>query len=252
MQILSEIREQPALLAGILTREQPAVHRLARSLRQRRPPFAMIVARGTSDNAAVYGKYVLESLARLPVALAAPSLYTLYNAPPDLSSSCVLALSQSGQSPDLVAVLTEARRQGALTAAVVNQQESPLAEAAEHVLWCGAGLERTVAATKSYTAELLLLAMLAIALAEDANLAAQLPAVPKAVASVLHLEDQIASLATAWRSIDRCVVLGRGYAFATALECSARAMSSSRPALSSASWRKPASAMAYAMSREPR
>ena len=120
MHTLLEIREQPGVLAGVLAREAAAVYRLADAIRGRDLPFAMIVARGTSDNAAVYGKYLLESLVRLPVVLAAPSLYTLYNAPPDLGKGLVIAVSQSGRSPDLVAVLREARRQGGLTAAIVN------------------------------------------------------------------------------------------------------------------------------------
>src|SRR6185312_6271723 len=158
--LAAEIREQPEILRALISREAEAVRRIAGRLREFEPRFAMIVARGTSDNAAVYGKYLLESFARLPTALAAPSLYTLYDAPPALERSVVIGVSQSGQSPDLVAVMDEARKQGALTVAMVNVLQSPLAESAEHVLWCGAGVERAVAATKSFTAQQLLLALL--------------------------------------------------------------------------------------------
>ncbi|MGH2346468.1 MAG: SIS domain-containing protein, partial [Chloroflexota bacterium] len=147
----AEIHEQPDILRALLGREAVGARTIARRLREYQPRFAMLVARGTSDNAAVYGKYLLESYTRLSTALAAPSLYTLYGRPPRLEQALVIGVSQSGQSPDLVAVMEEARKQGALTVAVVNVRQSPLAEAADHVLWCGAGLEQAVAATKSYT-----------------------------------------------------------------------------------------------------
>lgn len=213
-----EIHEQPRVLAAILERERGAVQQLASALADRVPPFAMLVARGTSDNAAVYGKYVLESLVGLPVALAAPSLYTLYKRPPRLDRAFVLAVSQSGQSPDLVAVLTEAKRQGALTAALVNVRESPLAATAEHVVWCGTGPERAVAATKSYTAQLYVLAMLAAELCGDAELRAGLAGVPGAVSAALALDGRVRELAEHERGMDRCVALARGYAYTAALE----------------------------------
>ncbi|HWE62957.1 MAG TPA: SIS domain-containing protein [Chloroflexota bacterium] len=213
-----EIHQQPAILAAALERERAAVQRLAEALAARQLPLAMIVARGTSDHAAVYGKYLLESLASLPVALAAPSLYTLYKRPPRLDQAFVIAISQSGQSPDLVAVLTEAKRQGALTAALVNERDSPLAATAEHVLWCGSGVERAVAATKSYTAQLFLLAMLVAAITGDERLHAGLAGVPAAVSVALALDRRIHDIAVEQKEMDRCVVLARGYAYATALE----------------------------------
>lgn len=213
-----EIHEQPQVLAALLEREAPAVQRLVDAVNGRDLALAMLVARGTSDNAAVYGKYVLESLARLPVALAAPSLYTLYDAPPRLDRALVVGISQSGQSPDLVAVMEEAQRQGGLTVAVVNERSSPLAAAAQHVLWCGAGAERAVAASKSYTAQLLLLAMLAAALGRAETVRAALADVPAAVESALALDTGLLGLATRWQRMDRCVILARGYAYASALE----------------------------------
>lgn len=216
--LYDEINEQPAVLAAALDREAPEVAALAAAIAARQPALALIVARGTSDNAAVYAKYLLESFAGLPVALAAPSLYTLYERPPRLDRAVVLAVSQSGRSPDLLAVVAEARRQGAITAAIVNDRESPLASSAEHVLWCGAGVERAVAASKSYTAQLLLLAMLAAALSGDGALRAGLPLVPAAVRGALALDEQVGALARAQASIDRLVLLARGFAYATALE----------------------------------
>ena len=213
-----EIHEQGEVIERALVRESGPAAALADAVRQQGVALAMIVARGSSDHAAVYGKYLLESFAALPVALAAPSLYTLYGHPPRLSDALVVAISQSGQSPDLVAVLEEAGRQGALTAAIVNVRQSPLAAVARQVLWCGAGPELAVAATKSYSAELILLAMLASSLAGDPGLTRAMALVPAAVRSALSLDRQVAELAGSLAGIDRCAVLARGYAYATALE----------------------------------
>jgi glucosamine--fructose-6-phosphate aminotransferase (isomerizing) len=214
----AEIHEQPDVLRALLGREAEGARTIARRLREYQPRFAMLVARGTSDNAAVYAKYLLESFTQLPTALAAPSLYTLYGKPPRLEQSLVIGVSQSGQSPDLVAVMEEARKQGALTVAVVNVRQSPLAEAADHMLWCGAGIEQAVAATKSFTAQQLLLALLVAEWSGDAGLTEALPAVPDAVTSALALGDRLVDLAGRWRSMETCAVLARGYAYAAALE----------------------------------
>ncbi|HVA92928.1 MAG TPA: SIS domain-containing protein [Chloroflexota bacterium] len=216
--LYQEIQEQPGILQALLAREAAPARALAERLRDYQPRFAMIVARGTSDNAAMYGKYLLESFAGLPVALAAPSLYTLYARPPRLEQALVIGISQSGQSPDLVAVMREARRQGALTVAVVNERESPMAEVADHVLWCGAGTERAVAASKSFTAQQLLLALLTAEWSGAPELAASLSSVPQAVAGALTLDAGLGDLAHRWRDMGSCLVLARGYAYAAAME----------------------------------
>ncbi|HVC81920.1 MAG TPA: SIS domain-containing protein [Chloroflexota bacterium] len=213
-----EIQEQPGILAALLEREAGAARNLAEQLRRFQPRFAMIVARGTSDNAAIYGKYLLESFAGLPVALAAPSLYTLYGRPPRLEQALVIGISQSGQSPDLVEVMQEAHRQGALTVAVVNERQSPLAAGADHVLWCGAGKEVAVAATKSFTAQQLLLALLTAEWSGALELSQSLSAVPDAAAGALKLDAGMRDLAHRWRDLGSCLVLARGYAYATAME----------------------------------
>jgi len=213
-----EIQEQPAILSALLEREAEPARLLAEKLRQYQPRLAMIVARGTSDNAAIYGKYLLESFAGLPVALAAPSLYTLYGRPPRLEHALVIGVSQSGQSPDLVEVMHEARRQGALTVAVVNERQSPLAEGADHVLWCGAGKEVAVAATKSFTSQQLLMALLAAEWSGAPELTESLSAVPAAAAGALKLDGGMRDLAHRWRDLGSCLVLARGYAYAAALE----------------------------------
>ncbi|MCX7840668.1 MAG: SIS domain-containing protein, partial [Anaerolineae bacterium] len=116
-QLFTEIQEQPTALARFLDAESANIARIAARIRRAEVRYVVIAARGTSDNAATYAKYVLASFNRLPVALATPSLYTLYQTPPRLDSALVIGISQSGQSPDIVAVIEEARRQHALTLA---------------------------------------------------------------------------------------------------------------------------------------
>ncbi len=217
--LLFEVHEQPRVLEGLLNSARGSVEALAAEIRRRDISQVVIAARGTSDNAATYAKYLLGIAHGLPVTLAAPSLYTLYDSPITLrDNSLVLGISQSGMSPDIVAVLESARSQGALTAALVNAPGSRLAEAAEWVIPLGAGEERSVAATKSYTAELLVLAMLATALASDAGRWEDLAGVPRAVEDALTLEDVIARRAERYRYMEHCAVISRGYNYATALE----------------------------------
>ncbi len=165
--LLDEIREQPDVAARLLLAGPPMLAGVATEVRRRGIGLVVIAARGTSDHAAVYAQYVLGARNGLTVALAAPSLVTLYGASPRYGNALVIGLSQSGQSPDVVGVVEAARAQGALTLAITNAPGSPLAVAAEHNLDLGAGEERSVAATKTYTAELLAVALLSAALDED-------------------------------------------------------------------------------------
>jgi glucosamine--fructose-6-phosphate aminotransferase (isomerizing) len=179
----------------------------------------LIAARGTSDNAATYAKYLLGISQGLPVSLAAPSLYTLYETPLRLSrDTLVLGVSQSGMSPDIVAVLESARAQGVLTAAFVNATGSRLADAAEWVIPLAAGEERSIAATKSYTAQLMALAMLSAALSGDEGRWEELSRVPAAVEAALSLEETVSRRAERYRFMEHCTVISRGYNYATALE----------------------------------
>jgi len=178
----------------------------------------LIAARGTSDNAAIFAKYLFGAMNRLPVALAAPSLYTVYESPPRLRKALVLAISQSGTSPDVVSVVKDARRQGVFTIALTNTCCSALALAAERTISCRAGEERSVAATKTYTAQLTALAMLSAALSEDEGRLLSLRQVPKAVAETLTLSGEVSRRASRYRGMDRCVVISRGYNYATAFE----------------------------------
>jgi glucosamine--fructose-6-phosphate aminotransferase (isomerizing) len=215
-----EIHEQPDALERTLRAARPTVDAIAARVRALAPSWITIAARGTSDNAARYAQYVFGARNRLSVALAAPSLFTVYDAPPRLAGALVVGVSQSGRSPDIVAVVAEARRQGALTVAITNEPASPLAAAAEHVLALSAGAERAVAATKTYTTQLLAIAMLSAAIANDDEEAWKaLAGVPDAVArTIARAAPEAAAAAARCRDATRFLVLGRGFNYATAFE----------------------------------
>lgn len=156
-----DIAEQPEVYARMLApaRAEP-IARVAAAIAERAPRHVLLAARGTSDHAALFAAYLAEIRLGLPAGLASPSTVTLYGARPDLSGALVIGVSQSGTSPDITEVLQAARAAGALTLAVTNAPGSALTEAAELAVDIGAGPERAVAATKTYTAELLALLML--------------------------------------------------------------------------------------------
>jgi glucosamine--fructose-6-phosphate aminotransferase (isomerizing) len=214
--VRAEIAEQPEVLERLLAEEGGAIAAAAREIARRRPRYAVIAARGSSDNAARYAQHLMGRLVRLPVALATPSLHTLYNAPPRYVDGLVIGISQSGESPDIVAVLDEAQRQGCVTVAVTNDPDSPLARAAGHVLALHAGEERSVAATKTYTASIAVLAALAIGIIGDRERRAELQAMPEAVGRQLVLNvDHLVEVAAGW---ERLAVIGRGVDYCTAFE----------------------------------
>ena len=214
-----EIGEQPAVLAGLLEAERARVEGIVAALRGRRDiAFVLIAARGTSDNAARYAQYLFGARGRLPVALATPALFTLYGAPPDLRRALVVGISQSGESHDILAVLEEGRRQGAPTLALTNFPDSPLGAAAEFVLPLHAGVERSVAATKTYSAQLMALAMLSAALRGEEGDWRELASAPAAVEAALTLDGEIRDRAERYRYVDRLITGGRGYCYGTAFE----------------------------------
>jgi len=217
-QLLCEILEQPRVLSEMLDRQYANIHEIAGYIRAHDCQYVLIAARGTSDNAATYAKYVLGTLNHLPVALAAPSMYTIYRRPPHLAKTLVMAISQSGASPDIVSVIEDARSQGMPTLAITNMPDSRLAVAAERVIDLGAGEERSVAATKTYTAELLTIALLSTALRGDVEGLATLRGVPDAVAAVLEGHDEVRQRAERYRYMAHSAVIARGYNYATAFE----------------------------------
>jgi glucosamine--fructose-6-phosphate aminotransferase (isomerizing) len=214
----SDIREQPDTLGRLLREGRAPVEALAARIRERAPGFVTIAARGSSDNAARYAQYLFGAHNRLPVCLATPSLFTAYGAGPSLAGALVVGVSQSGRSPDIVAVIEAGRRDGALTLAITNEPGSPLARAAEHVLPLGAGPERAVAATKTYTASLGALAMLSAALEGGAGRRAELERVPALVAAAIEANAALPERVARYRYAERFVVVGRGFNYSTAFE----------------------------------
>lgn len=213
-----EIRQQPATLRELLAEEIDPIREVVAELRQRDIRYVLMAARGTSDNAARYGKYLFGSQLGLQVALATPSLFTLYDLPPKLEGALVIGVSQSGQSEDIVSVLAEAQRQRAPTLAVTNHPDSPLASHADYIVNLHAGVEQAVAATKTYTAQLTALALLATVWLDVDDHLDQLHALPDKVALALELESDVVAAAGRYVEANHCVVLGRGYNYSTAFE----------------------------------
>jgi glucosamine--fructose-6-phosphate aminotransferase (isomerizing) len=213
----SEIAEQPEVAARLLARGEKIAASIGNRIRAAAPRGFTIAARGSSDNAALYAKYLFGVRNHALVALAAPSLFTHYAHPPRLEGQCVIGISQSGESPDVIAVVEEARRQGTLTLAITNDSLSKLARTAELVLEMEAGRELSVPASKTYTASLLALALISQAMHPDPAFGSALASVPRAIAGALEREAEVAALAPALTG-PRAVVLGRGFNFSTAEE----------------------------------
>jgi glucosamine--fructose-6-phosphate aminotransferase (isomerizing) len=212
-----ELAESPAVVAGLFTSARAPLATVADEVRRRGTRFVLIAARGTSDHAATYAQYVLGARAGLPVGLATPSLSSLYGHGPRVEDALVIGMSQSGRSPDIVAVLDDARRQGALTLAVTNDPGSPLALVAGVVVPLEAGPELAVAATKTYVAELAVVSLLAEALRGGVPDPA-LDGLPGALGRMIDLEPEIVDLARRLAPHPACVVLARGFQYPTARE----------------------------------
>ncbi len=212
-----EIFEQPQVIERLVSgRERLAA--VAADIREAAPAYVVIAARGSSDHAAIYGTYLFGALAGLPVALATPSLFTLYKKPPRLARALVIGISQSGRSADVGQVLSDAAAQGALTVAITNDETAPMAAAARHHIFLNAGHELSLAATKTYTAQLVALAMLVASLAGEKALLDDLGRLPTQIDATLRLCESALARAERYAFMEHCVTLGRGYNYATAFE----------------------------------
>jgi glucosamine--fructose-6-phosphate aminotransferase (isomerizing) len=218
MSLHSEILEQPDRIRSLLAARRGTTLRIAQAIQKRQVRYVFLAARGTSDNAGRYANYLLGARNGLPLALATPSLFTYYKQPPILKDALVIGISQSGQSPDIVSVLAEARRQGCLTLTITNEVSSPLAAVSDFVLALGAGKEKAVAATKTYTCELMAIALLSTALSGQDAAWEELEKVADWMDTALEQDARIAEAIQRYRYIDQTVVLGRGFNYATAFE----------------------------------
>jgi glucosamine--fructose-6-phosphate aminotransferase (isomerizing) len=215
----SEILQQPQVCDQLLHREEPKLLKLVQRLRAKPPKGIVIAARGSSDHAGIYGRYLLEHLVGLPVAMAAPSLVTIYKAKPRLKDFLIIGVSQSGQGPDINAVMKLAASQGAETLGITNDPQSGLAKVVRTVLHLGAEKELAVAATKTFTTELAGLALLGVLWRGDKKLRHALADVPEKMYAVLQeTEAPVRKAASALKGLNASVVLGRGYQMGVAFE----------------------------------
>jgi glucosamine--fructose-6-phosphate aminotransferase (isomerizing) len=220
-----EMAEQPAVLRRILEEGAPHIREVAERIAARNPRFVLLSARGTSDNAALYAKYLIEVLLGKPAGLSSMSTTTAYGAKPDLTDVLVITVSQSGGSPDLVASTRAAREAGAITLAVTNNPDSPLAEVSEFHIDVLAGPEKALPATKTYTAELLALYLFVEGLrGGDGNHAKILPELAE---QILARQSEVKALAARYRFADRLVLTSRGYGYPTAREAALKLMETS-------------------------
>lgn len=221
-----EIREQPQALARTLDSEWATIEALRQRFQTERPPFIVLAARGTSDNAATFGRYLLEITTGIPVSLAAPSVYTLYDGRVHLKNALLVAVSQSGESTDVNTVLSCAKSSGALTIGITNEPESTMARVAEYPVLVRANKEKSVAATKTYTGQLLSFYLLAYALGAPIK-REQLERLPELVQTALDMESEINARAERYRFMEHAVVIARGLNYANAFEFALKLMETS-------------------------
>jgi glucosamine--fructose-6-phosphate aminotransferase (isomerizing) len=221
--MLDEIRQQPEALARTLASERKKTSRFQAAVEKKKPRLVVLAARGTSDNAAQFGRYLIEITTGIPVSLAAPSIHTVYEAEVDYRDALVIGISQSGESTDTNVVLEKARRQGAITVGITNEAKSAMAGIAEHVFLVRAGREKSVAATKTYTGQLMILYLLAHALGGKIRFE-DLEAIPQLAETAVSLESEVAELAQRYRFMRHAIVVGRGLNYANTFEFALKMM----------------------------
>ena len=224
--MLEEIRQQPETLARTLSSELRRIGKFKAIMDRKKPRLVVLAARGTSDNAAQFGRYLIEITTGIPVSLAAPSVQTLYDAKMNYRDALVVAISQSGESTDTNVVLEQARKAGAVTVGITNESGSSLAKIAEHVFHVRAGREKSVAATKTYSGQLMMFYLLAWALGAKLRIA-DLEKIPEFAQNALSLESEVAALAERYRFMNHAVVVGRGLNYANAFEFALKMMETS-------------------------
>src|SRR5881296_3620738 len=221
--MLQEIAEQPAALEKTSAEERSKIARLGRSLKGREIDLIVLVARGSSDNAALFGRYLLEITTGIPVSLSAPSVHTLYQAKLNLQHALVIGVSQSGEGEDINRVLENARACGAFTIGITNEAGSSMVKLVDETFLMHGGRERSVAATKTFTGQMMLFYMLAAALAGDRALI-EYERIPEFVARALEQTPAIVELVQRYVFMENCVVVGRGLAYANAYEFALKLM----------------------------
>ena len=221
--MLEEIAEQPAALARTLQLERAKIARLGNFLKERDIDLIVLVARGSSDNAALFGRYLLEITTGIPVSLSAPSVHTIYGAKLKLNHALVVGVSQSGEGEDINRVLDNARACGAYTVGITNEPNSSMTGLVDETLLMHGGRERSVAATKTFTGQMLLFYMLAAELASEKPTFSY-ETIPDFVERALEQKPALLELVQRYVFMENCVVVGRGLAYANAYELALKLM----------------------------
>lgn len=213
-----EIFEQPSCLRKTLAYNLDTLTKIEEECKQKKIRTVIFAARGSSDNSGVLFKYLCEVLVGIPVSFAAPSVFTVYNAFVNYEDTIVIGVSQSGQAKDVLAVMDAANKQNAMTIAITNYIDSPLAKAGKHHLYLNVGEEKSVAATKTFSAQMYLLSMLVSKLSGNTLLEQDLLLVPNALEETLQYHRAIEEQAFRFKDVQNCFVLGRGYQYAISQE----------------------------------
>ena len=219
--MLDEIREQPEVLRRTIESEGAKATRVGDFLRQRELDLIVLVARGSSDNASLFGRYLLEIATGIPVSLSAPSVFTLYNAKLRLKRSLVVGVSQSGEGDDINLVLSRAKDAGAFTIGITNNASSTMASIADEAFLIQAGPERSVAATKTYTGQMLLFYLLAAAIGDQRLSYQQIPDLSE---KALELAGEVEAMVQRYTFMENCVVVGRGVNYGNSYELALKLM----------------------------
>lgn len=217
-QMWKEILEQPIALERCFEKNTQIIQEIIRSIKDKNINQVILAARGTSDHAAVYGKYVIELLVGIPVSLAASSIFTIYHGKLNLSNSLVIGISQSGKAADVLEVVRGAKNCGAVTVGITNNADSEIAQESEFFLNCEAGVEKSVAATKSFSTQLFLLASLAAEWAGNQEAKNEIYRLPERITQVFEVTGAIESKVERYRFMNECFVLARGINYAVSLE----------------------------------
>lgn len=213
-----EIYQQPEVIENLITKQGALLEELAASLREKKPRFAIIAARGTSDNAAIYSKYLFTGMNNIPAGLAMPSLHTLYHANPNLKDGVVIGISQSGQTPDVRAVLETAHKQGVPTISITNTEDAPISAIADYNIFLGAEEEKSIAASKTFTSQLTAVAMLAAYYSGDPQRISELNSIPGYIQSVLEQRPITEKIAERYSKKDYIAIVARGYNYCACQE----------------------------------
>ncbi|HYJ91961.1 MAG TPA: SIS domain-containing protein [Pyrinomonadaceae bacterium] len=219
--MLQEIAEQPEVLERTISAERDKITKIGDFLRSREVDLIILVARGSSDNAALFGRYLFEMTTGIPVSLSAPSVITLYDAKLRLNRAVVIGVSQSGEGDDINQVLDSAKANGAFTLAITNESESSMAKIADETLLIHAGRERSVAATKTYTGQMLHFYLLASAIGDKRLEYSRIPELAK---QSLEAQDAIKECVQRYVFMENCVVVGRGLNYGNSYELALKLM----------------------------